>query len=241
MRTAGCLSPSPSLVLAEAFHVGFFFFSSLAIHSALLSLCLYQVGKQMAKKEERGKTGKVERHVKWTAWLARQIMQVEFKYKNKDSSRRDRAAEQLFTCNAASSKRSSTDSFSKPNFVKLLVLPLQLCQALGQLRNSPLCMPPRTARRQGPAPVSCHGGHFLLQWLRGETTTASTDVDWHWGALVKASSCPLRQNVTPASGDTRFLKTISQSNVFELDNLPRQAQSFQLHTSTKTTEQNMNN
>ena len=34
--TAGCLSHSPSLVLAEALHVGFFFFyfSSLAIHSA---------------------------------------------------------------------------------------------------------------------------------------------------------------------------------------------------------------
>ena len=32
VRTAGCLSPSPSLVLAEALHVGFFFFyfSSLA-------------------------------------------------------------------------------------------------------------------------------------------------------------------------------------------------------------------
>ena len=34
--TAACLTPSPSLVLAEALHVGFFFFyfSSLAIHSA---------------------------------------------------------------------------------------------------------------------------------------------------------------------------------------------------------------
>ena len=135
---------------------------------------------------------------------------------------------------AASSKRSSTDSFSNPNFAKLRVLPLQLCQALVQLRNSPLCMPPRTARRLGPAPVSCHCGHFLLQWLRGETTTAPTDVDWHWRALVEASSCPLRQNVTPASGGPT--KTIRQSNVFELDNLHRQAQSFQLDTSTKTTE-----
>ena len=36
VRTAGCLSPSPSLVLAEELHVGFFFFyfSSLAINSA---------------------------------------------------------------------------------------------------------------------------------------------------------------------------------------------------------------
>ena len=36
VRTAGCLSPSPSVVLAEASHVGFFFFyfSSLAFHSA---------------------------------------------------------------------------------------------------------------------------------------------------------------------------------------------------------------
>ena len=36
VRTAGRLSPSPSLVLAETLHVGFFFFyfSSLAIHSA---------------------------------------------------------------------------------------------------------------------------------------------------------------------------------------------------------------
>ena len=35
-RTAGCLSPSHSLVLAETLHVGFFFFYfySLAIHSA---------------------------------------------------------------------------------------------------------------------------------------------------------------------------------------------------------------
>ena len=45
VSTAGCLSPSPSLVLAEALHVGFFFFSSLAIHSVLLSSCLCQVGK----------------------------------------------------------------------------------------------------------------------------------------------------------------------------------------------------
>ena len=36
VRTAGCLSPSPSLVLAEALHVGFFFFSSLVIHILLL-------------------------------------------------------------------------------------------------------------------------------------------------------------------------------------------------------------
>ena len=144
---------------------------------------------------------------------------------------------------AASSKRLSTDSFSNPNFAKLRVLLLQLCQALGQLRNSPLCMPPRTVRCQGPAPASCHGGHFLLQWLRGETTTTPTDVDWHWRALVEASSCPLRQNVTQASGGpTRFVtKTIRQSNVFELDNLPRQVQPFQLDTSTKTTKQNTNN
>ena len=55
--------------------------------------------------------------------------------------------------------------------------------------------------------------------------------------LGYSTSCPLRQNVTPAKGGPiRFLKTISQSNVFELDNLPRQAQSFQLDTSTKTTE-----
>ena len=40
VRTAGCLSPSPSLALVEAScHVGFFFFSSLAVHSALLPLC----------------------------------------------------------------------------------------------------------------------------------------------------------------------------------------------------------
>ena len=42
VRTAGCLSPSPSLALVEAScHVVGFFFSSLAIHSALalLSLC----------------------------------------------------------------------------------------------------------------------------------------------------------------------------------------------------------
>ena len=56
----------------------------------------------MADNEKGGKQGRVEKHIKWTAWLARQIMQVEFKYKNKDSSRRDCAAEQLFTCNAAS-------------------------------------------------------------------------------------------------------------------------------------------
>ena len=38
VHTAGCLSPSPSLVLAEALHVGFFFFSSLVIH--ILFCCL---------------------------------------------------------------------------------------------------------------------------------------------------------------------------------------------------------
>ena len=85
---------------------------------------------------------------------------------------------------AASSKRSSTDSFSNPKVWYTARSPTspQLCQALGQLRNSysPLCMPPRTARRQGPAPVSCHDGHFLLRWLRGDTTTASTNVDWHY-------------------------------------------------------------
>ena len=58
--------------------------------------------KQTADNEKGGKQGRVAKHIKWTAWLARQIMQVEFKYKNKDSSRRDCAAEQLFTCNAAS-------------------------------------------------------------------------------------------------------------------------------------------
>ena len=187
--------------------------------------------KQMAENGEGGKQGRVERHIKWTAWLARQIMQVEFKYKNKASSRRDRAAEQLFTCNAASSKRSSTDTFSKPHFVKLLVLPLQLCQALGQLRNSPLCLSPRTARRQGPPPVSCHGGHFLLQWLRGETTTTQTDVDWHWRALVEASSCPLRQmshyTYSPGPSDRQTAQTESR----DLQNSKRQQ--LQLATSSQ--------
>ena len=36
VRTVGCLSLSPSFVLAEALHVGFFFFSSLVIHILLL-------------------------------------------------------------------------------------------------------------------------------------------------------------------------------------------------------------
>ena len=36
VRTAGCLSLSPSFVLAKALHVGFFFFSSLVIHILLL-------------------------------------------------------------------------------------------------------------------------------------------------------------------------------------------------------------
>ena len=41
VRTSGCLPPSPSFVLAEALHVGFFFFSSLVIHiPLLLSSCL---------------------------------------------------------------------------------------------------------------------------------------------------------------------------------------------------------
>ena len=150
-------------------------------------------------------------------------MQVEFKYKNKDWS--DVNVQLSSSSPAASSKRSSTDSFSDPNFAKLRVLLLQLCQALGQLRNSPLCMPPRTARRQGPAPVSCHGGHFLLQWLRGETTTALTDIDWHW------SSCPLRQNVTPASGGpTQFVKSLKQS---QFHSLPRQAQVMGKETGTQ--------
>ena len=143
----------------------------------------------MAEKEKGRKQGRVERHinhVNWTAWLARQIM-MQVQKQNIDL---DVIVQLNSSSPAASSKRSSTDSFSK---LRVLPLVLQPCQALGQLHNSysPLCMPPRTARRQGPAPVSCHDGHFLLQWLRGEPTT--TDVDWHWRAVVEASSCPLRQ------------------------------------------------
>ena len=33
--------------------------------------------KQMAEKEEGGKQGRVESDINWTAWLARQIMQVQ--------------------------------------------------------------------------------------------------------------------------------------------------------------------
>ena len=41
LRTAGCLSLSPSFVLAKALHVGFFFSSFLVIHILLLlSSCL---------------------------------------------------------------------------------------------------------------------------------------------------------------------------------------------------------
>ena len=55
-------------------------------------------------------------------------------------------------------------------------------------------------------------------------------------SLQLSGSCPLRQNVTPASGgQTRFVKTLKQSHVSELDSLPRQTQSF-LDTSTKTKE-----
>ena len=150
--------------------------------------------KKMAEKEKGRKQGRVERHidhVKWTAWLARQIM-MQVQKQNIDL---DVIVQLNSSSPAASSKRSSTDSFRNPKVCYTARSPtsLQLCQALGQLRNSPLGMPPRTARRQGPAPVSCHGGHFLLRWLRGETTTTPTDVDWHWRALVEASSCPLRQ------------------------------------------------
>ena len=41
----------------------------------------------------------------------------------------------------------------------------------------------------------------------------------------------LQATVTPASGGpTRFVKTLKQCHVSELDSLPRQAQSFQLDT-----------
>ena len=152
--------------------------------------------KKMAEKEKGRKQGRVERHinhVNWTAWLARQIM-MQVQKQNIDV---DVIVQLNSSSPAASSKWSSTDSFSNPKvcYTARSSTSLQLCQALGQLRNSysPLCTPPRTARRQGPAPVSCHGDHFLLRWLRGETTTTPTDVDWHWRALVEASSCPLRQ------------------------------------------------
>ena len=144
---------------------------------------------------------------------------------------RERAAEQLLHPWLRPSGRRQTPSATPILQNCMRVLLLQLCQALGQLRNSPLCMPPRTARRQGPTPVSCRGGHFLLQWLRGETTTTPTDVDWHCGALVEASSCPLRQNVTPASGGpTQFVKSLKQSQFYSL---PRQAQVKGKETSTQ--------
>ena len=162
----------------------------------------------MAEKEGE-KQRRVERHINSVTgqhgWHARSC-----KYKNNIDL--DMIVQLNSSSPASSSKRSSTDSFSNTNFATLRVLPLQLCQALGQLRNSPLCMPPRTARQQGPAPVSCHGGHFLLQWLRGERTTAPTDVDWHsGGALVEASSCPLRQmshcTYSPGSSDRQTAQT----------------------------------
>ena len=110
-------------------------------------------------------------------------MQVEFKYKNKDSSRRDRAAEQLFTCNVASSKRSSTDSFSKPNFATLRVLPLHCSSARRSVSSAPrtcrsACL---LARRDVRAPllsdattaISCFGGSGATQRLLQRTSTGT--------------------------------------------------------------------
>ena len=140
----------------------------------------------MAEKEEGEKTGK-----------GRRTHQVDSMAGTPDHAStktkidRDVIVQLSSSSSATSSKRSSTDSFSKPNFAKLLVLQPQLCQALGQLCNSPFCMVFRAARHQLGA-LFVHGGHFLLQ-LSGELTTAPTDVDWHWEILVEASSCPLRQ------------------------------------------------
>ena len=69
-----------------------------------------------------GKQGRVESDINWTAWLAHQIVQVQ-----ETKIDRDVIVQLSSSSPAASSKRSSTDSFSKPNFAKLLVLPLQLC------------------------------------------------------------------------------------------------------------------
>ena len=112
--------------------------------------------KQMAEKEEGGKQGRVESDINWTAWQAHQIMQVQ-----ETKIDRDVIVQLSSSSPVASSKRSSTDSFSKSNFAKLLVLPPQLCQALGQLCNSPLCMVLRAARCQLGV-LLAHGGHFLL-------------------------------------------------------------------------------
>ena len=81
---------------------------------------------------------------------------------------------------AASSKRSSTDSFSNPNVAKRRVLPLQLCHALGQLRNSPpsACL---LARRDVRVPLLSHAtvaisffsGSGAKQWLLQRTSTGT--------------------------------------------------------------------
>ena len=82
--------------------------------------------KNMAEKEEGRKQGRVGSDINWTAWLAHQIMQVQ-----ETKIYRDVIVQLSSSSPAASSKWSSTDSFSNPNFAKVLVLPLQLCRMPG--------------------------------------------------------------------------------------------------------------
>ena len=126
----------------------------------------------------------------------------------------------------ASSKRSSTDSFSKSNFAKLLVLPPQLCQARSALQLATLHGSSRRQTSTRGAP--CSWRPFLAQFssaakqqLLQPTSTAAGEPS----SKRHPVHCP---NVTMASGGpTRFVKTLKQCHVSELDSLPRQAQSFQ--------------
>ena len=100
-------------------------------------------------------------------------------------------------------------------------------QAVAHLQGVP------TPPRMGTNPIfGLSLDHHSFIASQGAPTPASHRVPTLFSGIIGSTSL-----VTPASGGpTRLLKTISQSNVFELDNLPRQAQSFQLDTSTKTTE-----
>ena len=128
----------------------------------------------MAEKEEGRKQGRVESDINWIAWLAHQIMQVQ-----ETKIYRDVIVQLSSSSPAASSKRSLTDSFSKPNFAKLLVLPLQLCRTPGARSALQLATLHASSHRATPllsyttAAISCFSGSGAKQQLLRMTSTGS--------------------------------------------------------------------
>ena len=161
--------------------------------------------KQMAEKEEVGKQGRVERHIKWTAWLAHPIIQVEQKRQKQRlvTTSLCGSSQQFFTSTwprRRCRRQTPSATWASPTSLNCAISHSSSTRRLvsSATHHSAWLLASSNVRvpllSHAMAAISCLNSGAKQQLLQQTSTgTGKLSSKFH------PDSCPPRKNVTPAS------------------------------------------